>query len=76
MAKAKTTVKPWRKESIFVEIESTEPLTRLEMEEVSGGIRGAFAWCFKDEPSPSLQEIKQAMNNPALAKKITNIKFC
>lgn len=73
---AKTTLKPWLKESILVEIESTEPLTEEEKEEVSRGIRIAFSWCFAGEPAPSLSEIKQAMKNPALANKITGRKYC
>lgn len=75
MAMAKTTVKPWRKEGTLAEIQSTEPLTKAEEEEVSDGIRVAFGWCCGDEPLPSTGEIKQAMHNPALAKKITNIRF-
>ena len=49
--------------------------TKAEEEEVSDGIRVAFGWCCGDEPLPSTGEIKQAMHNPALAKKITNIRF-
>ena len=75
---AKTTLKPWRKECILVEVESTEPLTTEEKEKVAGGIRVAFSWCCLDEPAPSTSEIRQAIegSNPALAKKIINTKFC
>lgn len=74
---AKATLKSWRRESILVEIESTEPLTKEEEEEVSGGIRTAFAWILAGEPIPSLDEVKQAIqgSNPDLAKKITKLKY-
>ena len=75
---AKTTLKPWLKESILVEIESTEPLTKDEEEEVSRGIRIAFCWCFAGEPWPALFEIKQAIEdtNPNLANKLTGRTYC
>lgn len=71
---AKTTLKPWSEESIWVEIESTEPLTEEEAEEVSSGIRKAFSWCFEGESWPVLFEIKQAIgeSNPGLANKLTS----
>ena len=75
---AKTTLKPWLKESIVVEIESTEPLTKEEEEEVSKGIRIAFSWCFSGEPWPALSEIKQAIEhtNPDLANNLTGRRYC
>ena len=75
---AKTTLKPWLKENIRVEVETTEVLTKEEEEAVAGGIRVAFSWCFAGEPWPSLGEIKQAIKkfNPALAKKIVGKKYC
>ena len=69
---SKTTLKPWLKESILVDIESTKPLTKEEEEEVSRGIRIAISWCFLGEPWPSLSEIKEAIEkfNPVLASKL------
>lgn len=74
---AKTTLKPWRKEGILVDIESAEPLTKEEEEEVSKGIRLAFSWVFPGEPWPCLSEIKQAVgkSNPALANKLTSKSY-
>ena len=75
---AKTTLKPYLKERLLVEIESTEPLTKEEEEEVRKGIRIAFSWIFEWEGPPTLSEIKQAIKdfNPALANKITGKKYC
>lgn len=69
---AKTTLQPWLKEEILVDIESTEPLTKEEEEVVTYGIRIAFSWCDDGEPWPSLSEIKQAISkrDPTLASKL------
>ena len=75
---AKTTLKPWLKENIRVEVETTEVLTKEEKEAVARGIREAFSWCLAGESWPSLGEIKQAIEefNPALAKKLIGKKYC
>ncbi len=75
---AKTTLKPYWKANILVEVETTEVLTEEEEKAVACGIRKAFTWCFPEEPPPSFEEIQQAVKNsdPALAKKLINTKYC
>jgi len=83
---AKTTLKPWSEENfqvllshvLYVEVETTEVLTKEEEAAVSRGIRTAFSWCFKDEEWPSLGEIKNAIEkfNPTLAEKLISKKYC
>ena len=75
---AKTTLKPYRKANILVEVETTEVLTEEEKEAVILGIREAFTWCCKYEPWPVFGEIQLAVKNsdPALAKKLINTKYC
>lgn len=72
---AKTKLQPFL--NLSVEIESTEPLTKEEEEEVSCGIQTACSWCMPDEPPPALSEIKQAIekSNPNLAKKLIGRRY-
>lgn len=75
---AKTTLKPYRKANILVEVETTEVLTEEEKEAVIIGIRTAFTGCFKYEPWPVFGEIQREVEktNPALAKKLIDTKYC
>lgn len=74
---AKTTLKPYLKEDILVDIESTEVLTPEEEEIVARGVRTAFCWCFEGEPPPCISEIKQAINktNPTVSSKLISIGY-
>ena len=74
---AKTQVKPWSRENVFVGVESKDVLSKDDEKALIHGIRIAFSWCFVGEPWPSCEEIKQAIEdfNPELAKKIISITY-
>ncbi len=65
------TVKPWRKEGFFVEIESPEILSIIEKEEISAAIRSASA----SGGGFTTSDVCEMLDSD-LAKKITNIRFC
>ncbi len=74
---AKTTLKPWQRESVLVDVESTEPLTKEEEEAVCKGIRTAFPWRFSGEMWPFLSEVKKAIrdSHPELVEKLLSIYY-
>ena len=74
---AKTTLKPWKNETILVEIESTKPLSRKEEVEVSQGIRRIYKNRVPGEPWPDLIMIKQVIqkSNSSLVEKLIAGKY-
>ena len=77
---AKTTLKPWPTEGFLLEVESTDVLSEKEKAAVSYAIQIAFSMYCKGNERPSIDAIKQAINdfnpNPELVKNLISAKYC
>ena len=77
---AKTTLRPWPTEGFLLEVESTNVLSEKEEVAVSHAIQIAFSMYCKDNERPSIDAIKQAINdfnpNPKLVENLISAKYC